>query len=66
MKKAKTPKKHGGKRPGAGRKKSEDPRTHRIGPISYTDAELARLTAAAKEDGVTLVEWIRERSLRAR
>lgn len=52
---------HGGKRAGAGRPPEADKRKQRA--IAMTDAEWAKISAAAKAEGISISEYIRKKTL---
>lgn len=51
---------HGGRRPGAGRRPSADPRTARLPLVRLTPGELAELHERADEAGQPLAEFVRD------
>jgi predicted HicB family RNase H-like nuclease len=55
---------HGGARPGAGRRPTDNPRGARI-MVRVTEQEHALLTAAAARNGVSVSEWVRNVAVKA-
>lgn len=51
----------GGKRPGSGRPKSDNPRSETLGWVRITTAEKEAIMARAEADGESASEWVRRR-----